>query len=57
MSRREITVRVDYHPGTRGLDRLLELLAFAGSEYGIRSMAVSVVDPEVVEVWENEGGR
>jgi hypothetical protein len=52
-----ITLEVDYHPGTRGLARLLELIRYAGSEYGIRSMKVSVVDPEVIEQWENEGGR
>ena len=57
MSRRVITVHVDYHPATRGLERLLELLWFARDEYGIRSIRVDVVDPEVIEQWENEGGR
>lgn len=57
VSRRVITIEVDYHPATRGLARFLELLRYASTEYGIRSVRIEVVDPEELERWQNEGGR
>lgn len=42
MSRATITVTIDHHPATAGLDRVKQLLEFAADEYGVRSLTYEV---------------
>lgn len=46
MSRSTITITVDHHPGTPAIRRLLDLLAWASTGYGIRTMDVAVTDDD-----------
>ena len=56
MSRAILTIKVNYHPATSAMARVTRLLDFARDEYGVRTLEYTIVDPDEVERWEDEGG-